>query len=81
MRTFLVLAWTVLVVAGYGLTVLLDEPREVGVPADRVAPQGPRPSAVPPPAAPGGGCPEPQADAGAESSTLTTTFCAVMVAD
>ncbi|WP_255306007.1 hypothetical protein [Streptomyces sp. Wb2n-11] len=41
MRTFLVLARAVLVVAGYGLTVLLDEPGEVGAPTGRVAPQGP----------------------------------------
>ncbi|MBT2487417.1 hypothetical protein J7E96_02440 [Streptomyces sp. ISL-96] len=57
MRKVLVIAWAALAVTGYGLTVLLDEPREITFPTGRVSPQDPSP---PSPPAPDAGCPTPE---------------------
>ncbi|MET9515880.1 hypothetical protein [Streptomyces sp. NPDC002994] len=56
MRKVLVIAWAVLAMTGYGLTVLLDEPREIS-PAGRVSPQDPSP---PSPPTSDAGCPTPE---------------------
>ncbi|MGW3626052.1 hypothetical protein [Streptomyces sp. NPDC000880] len=68
----LVLAWAVLVIAGYGMTLVMDEPKEVN-PEGPVGPQRP-----PDPTRVTRGCPAPP---GAEREDGAAYACAVKLED
>jgi hypothetical protein len=71
MRRGLVLAWAVLLIAGYGLTLSIDEPKEVNSPG-RVSPQLPPDLTQVP-----GGCPTP----GTEREEGVAYACAFKLED